>query len=101
MRRFTAFKDSLACRYGLREAIFLRKLFLWVRRGKVDGSCYERNGILWVRMTLAQMQGEIPYFLRHDTEDLLRKVQSYGLHFINSLLLQNGRQCLIIFLELR
>lgn len=77
MRRFTAFKDSLACRYGLREAIFLRKLFLWVRRGKADGSCYERNGILWVRMTLAQMQGEIPYFSRHDTEDLLRKVQSY------------------------
>ena len=28
MRRFTAFKDSLACRYGLREAIFLRKLYI-------------------------------------------------------------------------
>ena len=79
MRRFTAFKDSLACRYGLREAIFLRKLFLWVRRGKVDGSCYERNGILWVRMTLAQMQGEIPYFSRHDTLVVIGTLTSEGL----------------------
>jgi len=70
-----SFSKSQAGRYGLNEAILLRAVADRLQRGQADDSCYTKSGTLWVRLTIAQLQGDLffltPYSLRTSLDNLV------------------------------
>jgi len=55
------FNGTHALRYGIAESIILKAMSAWLARGQVDGSCYKKGEELWVQLTIAQMQADLPF----------------------------------------
>ena len=57
-----SFPIEAALRYGLAEAIVLSSLAQWLKSRTADEDYFEREGHGWLKLTMKQFQGELPYF---------------------------------------
>lgn len=57
-----SFSVEVALRYGLAEAIVLQCLSRWLKERTTDSDYVLHDGQGWLRLTLKQFQGELPYF---------------------------------------
>lgn len=59
--RIHSFAVEQAIRYGLCEAIVLRGLALWLDTRQDDEDCFVKDGKVWLKLTMKQLQSELPY----------------------------------------
>ena len=70
------FSVEVALRYGLDEAIVLQCLSLWLKERTNDSDYIQLGGQGWLKLTLKQFQGEMPYFSPFKIKSALEGLQS-------------------------
>ena len=76
-----SFSVEVALRYGLDEAIVLQCLSRWLDERIHDSDYVQQGGQGWLKLTLKQFQGEMPYFSPFKLKSALESLQ--GCRLIN------------------
>lgn len=74
-----SFSVEVAVRYGLTEAVILQCLSKWLIERTEDADYGVQNGCAYLRLTVKQFQGELPYFSPFKIKTALDNLQAYKL----------------------
>lgn len=73
-----AFDMDLAQRYGVNEAIFVHRLYWWVRDNAANGRNY-RDGRYWTYDSLNALTEIFPCWSRRQVEGIINRCREKGL----------------------
>ena len=76
------FSVEIALRYGLAEAIVLQCLSCLLEKRTNDSDYIQQGGQGWLKLTLKQFQGELPYFSPFKIKSALDNLKNSHLIFI-------------------
>ena len=74
-----SFSVEAAVRYGLTEAVVLQCLSQWLAERTDDADYGVQNGCAYLKLTVKQFQGELPYFSPFKIKTALDNLQAYKL----------------------
>lgn len=73
-----AFDSSLAAQYGVPEAIFVHRLYFWVRENQKNGRNL-REGRYWTYDSVSALTEVFPFWTRHQIEGVIKRCRDKGL----------------------